>query len=93
MLIGEITRDLGIEIRKLFTHMNRNGVWLTVLVVFSGLMRLLTINKELTNLLYCDEAIYQNEIERMLSQDTFVTKVFLAGGVNFFPLIYILKLF
>jgi len=34
---------------------------------------------------FCDEAIYSNELERMLLENSILTKVFLAGGVNLYP--------
>ncbi len=70
-----------------------SALWLTLFVLLAGLLRSLSINKELTDFLYCDEAIYQNEIERIVAQDDFVTKVFLSGGVNFFPISLFLEIF
>jgi len=74
-------------------QINPPVIWLSLIVVLAGVLRSLSINKELTEFLYCDEAIYHNEIEKIIMQDDFVTRVFLSGGVNFFPISFILEFF
>jgi hypothetical protein len=93
MQIFESNLHLREKLQKKLKLMTPSVLWLTLFVLLAGVLRSLSLNKELTNFLYCDEAIYQNEIERIIAQDDFVTRVFLSGGLNFFPISFILELF
>lgn len=90
---SDLNHPLNRKLQKKLKLINLPAIWLTLFVVLAGVLRSLSINKELTNFLYCDEAIYQSEIERIVAQNDFVTKEFLSGGLNFFPISYILDLF
>jgi hypothetical protein len=93
MQIFESNHHLRQKLQKKLNLQTSSAFWLTLFVLLAGLLRSLSLNKELTDFLYCDEAIYQNEIERIIEQNDFVTSVFLSGGLNFFPVSFILELF
>jgi len=93
MQIFESNHHLRQKLQKKSKLLISPAFWLTLFVLLGGFLRSLSLNKELTDFLYCDEAIYQNEIERIIAQNDFVTGVFLSGGLNFFPVSFILELF
>lgn len=74
-----------------FRKLNRTTVLLSIFFLIAIALRSLSINKELSDLLYCDEEIYQSELKRIIDQGSYNTKVFLSGGLNFILFIPIFK--
>jgi 4-amino-4-deoxy-L-arabinose transferase-like glycosyltransferase len=62
---------------------NHVKIYLSLFFIIALLLRSLSINKDGLNLLYCDEAVYQNELARIIAQGRFTTTNFLSGGLNF----------
>jgi hypothetical protein len=74
-----------------FRKPNHTAILLSIFFLMAVALRSLSINKELSDLLFCDEEIYQGELKRIIDQDSYNTKVFSSGGLNFILFIPIFK--
>jgi len=83
-------------VSQFFRNIKYTPVLLLIFFIVALISRSLSIDNELSNLLYCDEAIYQNELARMINDGSFSTRSFLSGGLNFIlfmPLFKIISVF
>jgi 4-amino-4-deoxy-L-arabinose transferase-like glycosyltransferase len=83
-------------VNQYLRNIKSTTILLWIFFIIALISRALSVDKETSNLLYCDEAIYQNELTRIINQGSFTTRNFLSGGLNFvlfIPLFKIISVF
>lgn len=72
---------------------NNSKPILIVLFAIAVILRMPALFQELPPYLFCDEQIFADETMRMFASGSIVANEFKAGGLNIYPVLFIIKLF